>query len=396
MRIAMVVYAPYSRDARVRRYAESLAKKGHLVDIICLQENYKPAEKNIRLIMFPLGRRRINLPWYFLEYAFFFIYAFVFLTWRSLFWKYAFIHAHNMPDFLVFTALIPKLRGSHIILDMHDPMPELLMTKYRLKKDASLVRLVLFMEKMCFAFADRVLTANSEFKKIFINRNADLTGKIEVINNFPDQKLFKYQKRSGQSSGFTLMYMGTIDERFALEIALEAMPKLIQKIPEIRLVIIPKIENEGSYYHHLLNRINNLKINNSVVINKPLSLEAISEEIRQADIGLTLVKKNLFTEKIMPLKLTEFLACGIPVIATKTALLEKTFSDKMICFLEKNTSEEFYRKVLELYRDKNLRKSLSGHAVLFFKKFNWATEEKKYGQIIKSLLPPTLYQPPKG
>ena len=68
MRIAMVVYAHYSRDARVRRYAESLAQKKHQVEIICLHENYQPADKNIRLIMFPLGRRRINLPWYFLEY----------------------------------------------------------------------------------------------------------------------------------------------------------------------------------------------------------------------------------------------------------------------------------------------------------------------------------------
>ena len=389
MRVAMVVYAPYSRDARVRRYAESLAQKKHRVEIICLHENYQPADKNIRLIMFPLGRRRINLPWYFLEYAFFFLYALTILSWRSLFHRYSFVHVHNMPDFLVFTALIPKLIGSRIILDMHDPMPELFMTKYRLERKNWLVLMVLFMEKWCFAFADKIITANGEFKKIFLSRNSAPSEKIEVINNFPDQKLFKYQKRSGRLSGFRLMYMGTIDERFNLEIALEAMPRLIKKISGLQFIIIPKIENEGNYYRHLLNRINELGINKYVVIKKPLSLEAISKEIIKADIGLTLLKKNLFTEKIMPLKLTEFLACGIPVVATKTGLLEKTFSDKMICFLEKNTSEEFYRKVLDLYRDKNLRKSLSRHAVLFFKKFNWPAEEKKYDQIIKSLVPPT-------
>src|SRR3989344_1523606 len=83
MRIAMVVYAHYSRDARVRRYAESLARKGHLVDIICLRENYKPVHKNIRLVMFPLPRIRINLVWYLLEYSLFFIFAFCMLTWRT-------------------------------------------------------------------------------------------------------------------------------------------------------------------------------------------------------------------------------------------------------------------------------------------------------------------------
>ena len=382
----MVVYAHYSRDARVRRYAESLARKGHLVDIICLRENYKPVHKNIRLVMFPLPRIRINLVWYLLEYSLFFIFAFCMLTWRTLVRKYLLIHVHNMPDFLVFTAFIPKLSGSRIILDMHDPMPELLMTKYRLKRENWLVRLVLLVEKYCFAFADKIITANSEFKKIFSGRNSAPSEKIEVINNFPDQKLFKYQKRPDSLSSFNLMYMGTIDERFNLEIALEAIPSLIKRIPDLRLIIIPKIENEGSYYRHLLNRINKLKIYKYIIIKKPLSLEAISKEIHKADIGLTLVKKNLFTERILPLKLTEFLACGIPVVATKTKLLEKTFSDKMICFLEKNTSDEFYRKVLKLYRDKNLRNSLKRHTSLFFKKYNWPVEEKKYYGIINLLM----------
>lgn len=35
-----------------------------------------------------------------------------------------------MPDFLVFTAVVPKLLGTKVILDMHDPMPELYMSKF--------------------------------------------------------------------------------------------------------------------------------------------------------------------------------------------------------------------------------------------------------------------------
>ena len=31
-----------------------------------------------------------------------------------------------MPDFLVFSALIPKLLGAKVVLDLHDPMPELM------------------------------------------------------------------------------------------------------------------------------------------------------------------------------------------------------------------------------------------------------------------------------
>lgn len=33
-----------------------------------------------------------------------------------------------MPDLLVLAAIVPKLLGARIILDLHDPMPELMMT----------------------------------------------------------------------------------------------------------------------------------------------------------------------------------------------------------------------------------------------------------------------------
>lgn len=44
MNIAIVVYSHYSRDARVRRYAESLARKGFEVNVVCLNENYRLEE----------------------------------------------------------------------------------------------------------------------------------------------------------------------------------------------------------------------------------------------------------------------------------------------------------------------------------------------------------------
>jgi hypothetical protein len=51
------------------------------------------------------------------------------LAFRSLTWRYNLVHVHNMPDVLVFEAFIPRVCGARVILDLHDPMPEL-MIKY--------------------------------------------------------------------------------------------------------------------------------------------------------------------------------------------------------------------------------------------------------------------------
>lgn len=72
---AMVVYSHYSRDARVRRYAEALARRGFKVDVICLKESYIPKERGISLIKYPIPRKRFGRFWYILEYILFFIYS---------------------------------------------------------------------------------------------------------------------------------------------------------------------------------------------------------------------------------------------------------------------------------------------------------------------------------
>ena len=42
---------------------------------------------------------------------------------------YDVIHVHNMPDFLVFSALFPKLLGAKVILEVQDVSPELMAAK---------------------------------------------------------------------------------------------------------------------------------------------------------------------------------------------------------------------------------------------------------------------------
>ena len=58
---------------------------------------------------------------------------------RSLIQKRATLHSSS--------ALLPKLLGARIILDLHDPMPELLVTIFGLGEKSSGVRLLKFLEK---------------------------------------------------------------------------------------------------------------------------------------------------------------------------------------------------------------------------------------------------------
>jgi glycosyltransferase involved in cell wall biosynthesis len=394
MNIALVVYSHYSRDARVRRYTESISRKGFGVDVVCLEEDYSPKERNITLIKYPIPRRRLGRLWYLTEYFLFFLYSFFALAAKYPSKKYKIIHINNMPDILVFSAIIPKLFGAKIILDMHDPMPELYISKYHGKENGCMVKLLERLEKVSFSFADKIITANEAFKSLFLKRNKISLDKISVVLNCPDPRIFSNEVEPprrfdlSRNKHFTLLYMGTVDERFGLDIVIKTIPQLIRKIPNIQFMIVPKLEEEGEYFNYLKSQISNLKLEKCVKILTPQPLENIVNHVKNADIGIVLAKNGVFTENIFPVKLLEFVQIGIPVIATKTKILGQYFSNNQICFLKKNTPDEFTETVIKLYKNKDLRQKLSKAAKQYLKEYNWQKEERKYLNIVDSLIRP--------
>ena len=162
-RHCMVVFAPYPLgETRVQREADALVKHGYTVDVICLRipgnlavdshngvtiyrESYRFLAQLMKLV--GLGEK-------FLKYVNFFFAAASKLTRLHIQNRYGTIQVHNMPDFLVFCALIPKLLGVPIILDMHDLMPEFYAERFG-QTGSFVARLIRFQERLACRFADR-------------------------------------------------------------------------------------------------------------------------------------------------------------------------------------------------------------------------------------------------
>src|SRR2546426_3181292 len=126
-RVAMVVFSYYPMDPRPRRFAEAFAKEGMKVDVICLREAGTDPKREtlngVHILRVPLKRRRGGIFRYVFQYAGFLLISMTVLGVRTLTRRYDLVHVHNMPDFLVLSALVPKALGAKVILDLHDPMP---------------------------------------------------------------------------------------------------------------------------------------------------------------------------------------------------------------------------------------------------------------------------------
>ena len=74
--------------------------------------------------------------------------------------RYDIIQVHTMPDFLVFAALVPKLFGAKVILDVHDLMPELYMCKFRAGPRHFIIRLITWVERRSIGFAHQAIAVH--------------------------------------------------------------------------------------------------------------------------------------------------------------------------------------------------------------------------------------------
>jgi hypothetical protein len=68
------------------------------------------------------------------------------------------VQAHNLPDFLVFAALVPKLLGARLILDLHDLMPEFYASRFKSGMTSFPIRLLCWQERLSCLFAKHVIT----------------------------------------------------------------------------------------------------------------------------------------------------------------------------------------------------------------------------------------------
>ena len=298
--VAMVTFSPYPADPRPRRAVSALLEQGMTVDLICLADDQGPGrEKLDRLDIrrLPITHSRGGGLSYAYQYSAFLSLSAGILAARSLKRRYSVVYVHNMPDFLVFSALVPKLLGARVILDMHDPMPELMTTIFDLHENTVGVRVLRFVEKWSMAFADAVITVNTACKRIFAERSCP-PEKIRVVMNSPDEKIFSFRSVSLHNSSsvpakrFVLLYHGSLVERNGLDLAVDAVSKIRQTIPHAELRICGR---STPFLERVMDKVRSGGIQDYVRYLGPKRLEEVVQEIEACDVGLIPNHRNAFT-----------------------------------------------------------------------------------------------------
>lgn len=392
-RIVGVLYSSYPSDPRPRRAAEALAGEGASVEVICLREtDDQPLHEvfnGVHVTRVPLKRRRAGKMSYMVQYGTFILLAGAILTRRTIQRRFDLVHVHNMPDVLVLSALIPKLFGARVILDLHDPMPELMMSIFGLQEKSYAVRLLKMLEKLSLGFADAVITVNEACRKIFASRSC-AREKITVIMNSPDEEIFRFQQPSipavtepDTSKPFILMYHGSLVERHGLDLAVQALVKVRKSIPEAQLRIF------GERTPFLERVLQSAEITNltedGIRYLGPKNLDQIALAIRACHAGIIPNRKSIFTQLNTPTRIFEFLSQGKPVIVPRAPGILDYFSAQELVLFELGDAEDLAAKIEYVFLHPAEVAQMLERAQRVYREHKWSTERIRFLRLVERL-----------
>ena len=343
-RVGMVVLSSYPTDPRPRRAIDAMLEQGMEIDLLCEADDGMAAKERqggLTVGRLPIRHKRGGALGYAIEYTSFILLATLVFAWRSLRRRYDLVYVHNMPDILVISALIPKLLGARVILDQHDPMPELMTTIFGVQPDSAPVRLIRILERWSFAQAHRVITVNEVCRQIFSARSCK-ADKVSVVMNTPDESLFPFRSAASypntdEDSPFVVMYHGSLVERNGLELAVDAVALLSQSGIPIELRVYGRAT---PHLEKVMRKVQDLGIDGSVLHLGARRLDQLAAEIERCDIGVVPNQLNHFTEINTPTRIFEYLALGKPVIAPSTRGIADYFDkDALLYFAPGNVED---------------------------------------------------------
>ncbi|MGE3268395.1 MAG: glycosyltransferase family 4 protein [Chloroflexota bacterium] len=384
--VCIVHHSYYPQHGHMRRDAETLTRHGYDVTVIALHRDGQPRQERlngVHVYRLPLTHERGSLWRYALEYAR--LMGLTFVTLTRLHWRKRFrvIEIDNMPDALVFSALVPKLMGAKVILYIFDNMPELMMVARGKSARHPLVRLLALQERVSAAFADRVIVTQETARQLASERG--IPGKkVTVVLNGPDESIFTPPRlqehpgtRTGASDTFEIVTHGTILERFGIQILIQALPRIIEQVPNVRVTVF----GEGEYRPALEDLARTTGVADRVCFGGWVPLEQLPSVLSRFDLGYVgMLCNNMLSNKLM-----EYVAVGLPIVAARWPTYQHYFDDDSVAYFEAGSSDSLAAAIIGVYRDRPSALRRAARAAHRFVRYSWSAQRHIYCALYETL-----------
>lgn len=419
----MIAYTHYPTDPRCRREAMLAASAGWEVHFFALSRAGRPATRRvdgITLHELPLARYRgASSSAYIMSYLRFLWLAARAVTGRHRRRRFGIVHVNTMPDFMVAAAQLARATGAKVILDIHDVMPEIYMSKFGVGSSHWKIRLIRAIEVLSARLADAVLTAEHPKRDLLVEHGIPRE-KITVLLNLPDEAFFGRAAdpsatdtsaaadaagapakgtpsagtpAAGRSAAgaaspcaedFRLVYHGTIAHRLGVDLVVRAVKLLERSHPRLRL----KIFGEGDQLPALARLVGDLRLGDRVTLSGRFQpVEELIPLLSSSHLGVLATRTGPGTHYMLPTKLIEYLVLGVPALVVPTHTVRHYFGHESPLYIPEATAEAVAGRIAwaaGAYAD--VRTETARVRERFMEQYRWQTHKQVYLDLLDDLM----------
>lgn len=380
-------------DTRVKREVDTLVAAGHEVTVLCLA---RPGERRVEktagatIIRMPLRHRRGSMARYCLEHLAFMLFAGVAVAAGHLRRPYDLVQVNTMPDTLVFAALVPRLLGTPVLLDLHECMPECFVTTVDAGEVA--VRVLTRLERLSIWFSDRAITCTELMRETFVGRGAP-PAKVSVVLNGADENIFdpdRYPPSGPRPGRFLLVSHGTVEPRYGLETVVRAVALLKDEIPGLEL----QVYGEGSQLDDLRRLTQELGVEEKVHFSgRFVPIEELVAGISDADAGVVAIERDQYRDLTLCNKMYDFIAMRKAALVSRTRSVEVYFGESCFQMFTSGDDEDLARAIRELHARPDRGLGLVEAATQANASQRWTVQREAYLAAVDELLSRTAPSP---
>ncbi len=358
--ITLLENNPYHSEARVRPHMEALAGAGHQVAVICPHRRGQPWHETIngvRIYRFPLPVYGTRVASYLLE----FLQATLLMTLLTL-WVWLregldVVHFYNPPDCLFVAALLPKLAGKTIVMDVRDLAPELYKSKYE-PGSRVLHGILVWLERAACRTSNHVIVVNQSYRRVVIERDGVRPDQVSVVRQGPDLShvhLAEPDPELRARAGTIFAYLGKMATQDGVDHLLRALSHLDRNLgyKDWLCVLIGEADDKVG----LQQLAAELGVGDRTWFTGYLPYDRWVPILSTADIGVEPAPANPLNNISTMNKLMDYMALGKPSVAYDLAEHRVTSQDAA-AYARPNDELDFARQMAALIDDPERRQKM--------------------------------------
>lgn len=167
-----------------------------------------------------------------------------------------------------------------------------------------------------------------------------------------------------------ILYMGALLKKQGVQMVIEALPIILEKIPDITFTII----GSGEYGNMLKKLVKKLRLEKYVTFLGYIKNHVeVENRMAKAAIAIALYeeKKDNFTYYTDPGKVKNYLGAGVPVLITDVPYMAGLTERAKCAIITHYRKQEVAEKLVSFLSNEKMMRGYRANAVRFAKKYDW-------------------------